>query len=108
RDREERNGPLSRHNRGRKGILCRRRRVGSKGTIWGRSTSLTGGSSPDEVSSNHDPRPKYRETDYCSSEWYRRGKRGQLGPRLRYPNSLGGGGPETSLHRDGLGTRFRK
>src|SRR5207249_10462823 len=108
RERTERNCPLSRHNRCRQGLLSRRKRVRSKRPLRGRRTPLTGGSPPEEVSSNHDPHPKYRETDYCPSEWYRRGKRGKLGPCLRYPSGFRGGGPQTSLHRNGPGTRFWK
>src|SRR5712692_4542223 len=96
------------HNGRRKSILSRRRRIGSERSIRGRRTSLSGGSSAQEVSSNYNPHSKHRETDYRPFERYRRRKRCKLGPRLRYPSSLRGGGPQTSLHWSRLGTGFWK
>src|SRR5260370_34604884 len=106
--REERDRPMSSHNWSGQSLLSRRRRVRSERPLWSRRTSLTRRSSAEEISSNHNPHSKHRETDHRPFERYRSRKRGKHSPRLRYPSSLRGGGPQASLHRSRLGTRFWK
>src|SRR5438445_5694415 len=99
---------MSSHNWSRQSLLSRRRCFRIERPLWSRRTPLTRGSSEEEVSPHHNPHSKYGEADYRPFERYRGRKWGKHSPRLRYPSSLRGGGPQTSLHRSRLGTRFWK
>src|SRR2546427_5557459 len=104
---QRRENTMPSNHRSRQSLLRRRGRIRSQREIRLHGVSpLTRRAPAKKVPSDNPQAPQYGKTSSRPTERHRGGKRGKPGPRLRYPNSLRGGGPQTKVHRERLGTRF--